>query len=209
MLAGSAISGIAGSRAADEAAGAADAATRMTVEEQRRQYDQTRADFAPYREAGSAALGRLEDPNASYEQSFGYNFLRNEGLRDLQNMQAVRGGGGNAMRELVQFNQGLAGQDFNNWWNRQAGLVDAGRGAATSTATAGMNAANAMGNAYMQGGRQIGAARAGEQLNWGNAINSGIQNAMYAWQTRPGPAPLQEIDVGPNRTPNINRWYQP
>lgn len=53
---------IVGSMQADAAGNAADAqagATAGSIGEQRRQYDQTRADQAPYRQAGSAALARL------------------------------------------------------------------------------------------------------------------------------------------------------
>lgn len=47
------------SSAAGKAAGAQREATEMSVEEQRRQFDLTRSDFAPYREVGTSALYAL------------------------------------------------------------------------------------------------------------------------------------------------------
>ena len=44
---------------AEDAASAQDAATRASIEEQRRQFDLNRADLAPYRRTGSAAVNRL------------------------------------------------------------------------------------------------------------------------------------------------------
>ena len=47
-------------KAADNATAASERGTQASIAEQKRQYDQTREDFAPYRQAGEDALGRQE-----------------------------------------------------------------------------------------------------------------------------------------------------
>lgn len=185
-LAGSAISGIFGDRAADRQSDAALEGQRIATEEQRRQYDQTRRDLGPYRGAGEAAVGNLMDPEGNFRESFDYGFRRSEGMRGLNNQYAVRGGGGNAMRALVEFNQNLADAEYGDWWNRQYSMAGMGANAAAQTGQAGMNMANQIGANAMNTARTIGNAQAGAQLNWGNAANRGIENAMYAWQNRGG-----------------------
>lgn len=56
-----AMSNKAAGKAAGKAADASVEGTRLTVEEQRRQYDTTREDWRPYREVGEGALGLLAD----------------------------------------------------------------------------------------------------------------------------------------------------
>lgn len=57
---GTVASGIMGSRSADRAADAQVDAAEATIEEQRRQYDLTREDYGPYRDAGYNALAALQ-----------------------------------------------------------------------------------------------------------------------------------------------------
>ena len=80
ILGGSAISAITGDRAADAASDASRYATDATAAEQRRQYDQTRLDQQPYREAGVNALGQYQagigdqgQPLPVYQQTPIYN----------------------------------------------------------------------------------------------------------------------------------------
>jgi hypothetical protein len=70
IIGGAIISGVAGMAAGNKAAKSQDRAAQLGIDEQRRQYDTTRADYAPYREAGYAAQKRqnyllgLGDPYA-------------------------------------------------------------------------------------------------------------------------------------------------
>lgn len=61
VVGGAVIGGATSIYAANKSAGAAKDATGATVAENARQYDQTRADFAPYRDVGRGALGSLAD----------------------------------------------------------------------------------------------------------------------------------------------------
>lgn len=60
-VAGSVIGGLINSNSASQASDAQSQSTAAAVAEQRRQYDQTRADTAPYRDTGSAAVRRIAD----------------------------------------------------------------------------------------------------------------------------------------------------
>ena len=148
--------------------------------EQRRQYDQTRADFAPWREAGVNALNQLEDPLENFYASPDYEFRRSEGLRDVGNIFAARGGGGNAMKALTEYSSNLASGEFGNWFNRLFGMSEAGRGAQGTVAHAGANAANNIGNYAMSAARGVAGAQADKYANINNAFTGGISNIYYA-----------------------------
>jgi hypothetical protein len=152
---------------AKDAARASAAGSAAALAENRRRYDQTRTDMLPWMQAGQGALGRLQDPNA-FQQSPGYNFVRNEGMRGIENSFAARGGAasGNALRALSEFNTGLASQEHGNWWNQQAGLAGVGQAATNSLGAFGANAANNAGG-FMQ--------------NQANARASGIEGSTNAW----------------------------
>lgn len=176
-------SALIGAYSADKAADKSKAGYDAASLEQSRQYDQTREDFAPWREAGQNALGRLTNAStgdlSEFQASPGYEFVRSEGQRDIGNSFAARGGAasGNALRALAQYNQGLASNEFGNWWNRQAGLAGVGQAATQSTANAGANAAANIGNNLIGAGN----ARASGVMGVNNAIQNGLGNALYLY----------------------------
>ena len=178
------------SRAAGRASNAQVAATELQIEEERRQYDQTREDFAPWREMGEGAVGRMNNAMggdmSDFNVSAGYNFVRNEGMRDTENRFSVGGGGGNAMKALVDFNSGLASTEYGNWFGRNLAMSGQGMGATQSTAIAGDRSTQRIGQAYGNAGN----ARAGAEYARGdaaatrygaynNAAQSGISNYLY------------------------------
>lgn len=188
-LAGAAVVGagasiISGNKAASAQRQAAD----QSIAEQRRQYDQTRADFAPWREAGGSALNMLsrayglngQTPDQSaFFTSPGYDFRRTEGLRAIDRNRAARGllNSGAADKARMAYGEGLAANEYDSWWNRLAGVAGVGQNAANSTAAAGANAANNISNSYMQAGN----ARASSYANTGSSINSGLNNVLFAY----------------------------
>src|SRR6188768_3809462 len=98
----------------------------QAIAEQQRQFTQTQQTQQPFVDAGTEALGKLRDPQANFQASPGYNFVRNEGQRDIGNSFAARGGAqsGNALKALAEFNSGLASGEFGNWFNRRMNLAD-------------------------------------------------------------------------------------
>jgi hypothetical protein len=59
MAGASILGGMMGADASEDAAAAQSAATDRAIDEQRRQFDLSRGDLAPYRQLGSAAVGRV------------------------------------------------------------------------------------------------------------------------------------------------------
>lgn len=145
--------------------------------ELRRQYDQSRADQAPWLQAGTAALGRLQDPNA-FTQSPGYAFVRNEALNGVQNGAAAQGGlySGNAARALQDRAAGLASTDYGNWFNQQSSLAGLGQSATQSLGALGQNSANGVSNLL---GQQAN-ARASGIVDQTNATTNGL-NDVGQW----------------------------
>ena len=152
---------------------------QRAIDTQREQYEQTREDFAPWREAGVNALAQLGDPRASFEASPGYEFVRNEGLRGIENRFSARGGGGNAMRALNEYNANLASQEFGNWWGRQAQRAGLGYSGTATGANLGTNIAGNISGLQSGLGSDLASMRLwrGQQMN--NALQSGLSNMMY------------------------------
>jgi len=64
----------------------------------------------------------LGDPSYTrYEQSPGYQYAVDEAMRQVQRGGASRGllESGSVMRDMTDRAQGMAQQDYGNWWNRQ------------------------------------------------------------------------------------------
>jgi hypothetical protein len=176
------------SQAAKSAASAQAAGYNSATAEQQRQYDQTRADYAPYREAGYGALGTINKLNAGDYSSFtaspDYNFTRTEGQRGIEQSAAARGGAfsGNALRALSDYNQGLASQQYGAYYNRLAGVAGVGQSATGSTAAAGQNTANQISNNLIGAGDARASGIVGAGNAWGNAFGTIANAGLYGWK---------------------------
>jgi len=178
---GSAMSNRGAGKGADAAAGAQYAA----IDEQRRQYDQTRADMQPWRDAGSEGLQRLlglsRDPN-SIQNTAAYQWRLGQGMQGLDRSAASRGnlfsGGHNA--DVQQFGQGVASQEYGDQWNRWAGLAGVGQSVNSQLGQLGAGMAGNVGNAL----GNIGNARQSQyqQQGWNNAqAAAGVGGAFNNW----------------------------
>lgn len=172
----------------NKAAKAQKQAAAQSIAEQRRQYDQTRADYAPWRDTGASALGMLgrayglngQSPDRSaFFTSPGYEFRRDEGVKAVERSAASRGllRSGAAVKAIDRFAEGNAASEYDSWWNRLAGVAGVGQAAVGGTAAAGANASNNISQAYTAGGN----ARASSYVNTGSAANSGINNVLFAY----------------------------
>lgn len=192
--------------AARDAAGLQAEATRLSVREQRRQFDLARGDLAPYRETGATALqqygalygvGRegmlsdeeMEDARSRFMETPGYEFRFDEGMRALDRSASARGKlrGGGYGRELIRYGQGVASGEFENYANRLAGIAGMGQGATTATGTLGVQTGANIGNALQTGanaqGNAImaaGTARASGYAGVANAASGGVSNYLTA-----------------------------
>jgi len=217
---------IAGNKAADATKQAADQSTA----EQRRQYDQARADQAPFRDTGVLANDKLASlygvqraggtytpgTNADgtpvayggFEATPGYQFRLDQGIKAVEHGAAARGllRSGAAVKATQRYGEGLASSEYENFANRLASLAGVGQSATNQTQAAGANAANNISNAYMTAGN----ARASAYQNTGNAI-SGLANDLgsaYAYGKGGGfGAPKAPATYGnPNNTFNGFRY---
>ncbi len=192
--------------AADNAADLQARATRTAVEENRRQYEQTREDFAPWRETGQVALGEygrlfgvgqegllsedeMNEARDRFKATPGYEFAFDEGTRALDRSASSRGTlrGGGFARELTRYGQGMANQEFGNYANRLASIAGMGQEAAGSTAVAGRASAAGVSKAVMAGAvnqgdriQDAGTARASGYVGINNAFQKGVKNMMFA-----------------------------
>lgn len=182
-IASSVISGVSSSKSASSAANKQKKWRQRAIDEEARQYDTTREDFAPWREAGQNALARLGRAStgdmSDFQTSPGYQFRLDEGTRNLENRFSAKGGGGNAMRALNEYSQNFASNEFGNWWNRQAGLSGVGQSATGQTTMAGMNAANNISGQYGMLGDNLASIGLWNAGNQNNALRSGLSNVLY------------------------------
>lgn len=168
---------------------------------QRTALGQEQANFAPYQQAGTGALTKLENmqpfsaPTGVTEQNDpGYQFRLAQGQKALENSAAARGSlltGGTA-KALNDYAQGSASSEYGNVYNRalqsyqtnannQFQLANMGENAATNLSGAEANNANAqssiLGNSANEQAQQINnaaAARASGYAGQANAITGAI-----------------------------------
>ena len=94
---------------------------------------QAQQQFSPYAQAGQAALANMQAPAMEALQNDpGYQFRLQEGQQALERSLGARGmnQSGAALRAAQEYGQGLAGQTYDNFFNRQNQMANLGFGAA-------------------------------------------------------------------------------
>lgn len=203
VAAGGAVAGgVISSQGAKSAAKAQVKSGDAAIDEQHRQYDLTRSDQAPWMQAGTNALAKLQNPQASFAASPGYDFRRSEGMRGIQQTAAARGGAfsGNALKALAEFNGNLASSEYGSWWNQQAGLAGVGQNATNAVGQFGQNAAGNIGNALMNQGD----ARASGIIGSTNALTGAIAGASDAYSYFKRPSGVNDIYSSNYRGPKAS-----
>jgi hypothetical protein len=165
------------SSASKNAANAQIASGDRALAEQARQYDQSRTDFAPWREAGGKAIGQLSDmlqPGYDHTTSPGYQFRFSEGQRAVESGGAARGMlmSGGTLKDLTRFGQGVAADDFNDQFNRTASVAQGGQQVNGQLAQLGAQNAQNAGNIMMGQGNARASGYAGQANAWGGALNN-------------------------------------
>jgi len=166
-------------------------AAQRGIDEQQRQFDLTREDFAGIRERGElageqeASLLGLRGAEAeqaalsSFSESPGQRFLRERQERSLlRNQSSIGGlGGGNVRTALQEQAAGIASTQLGERKDRLAGVA---RGGATATAQGADIGAGISRNISQLFGDQ-GAARAGGILGRASGIRSGLGRVAGAF----------------------------
>lgn len=109
-----------------------------------------------------------------FQESPGYQYRFDQGMEALERMAAARGQrfSGGTMEEAMRRGQGMASQEFNNWWNRLAGISQGGQQATGQQIQAGQNYANQ----YGQNAMAAGNAQAMGAYGFNNAMQGGFNN---------------------------------
>ena len=126
-------------------------------------------------QALSGALGpeAQEEAYANYSESPGVAFMRERGLRGIDRNAAARGDlvGGNTDKARIKFSQGMAEQDFNNYFNRLGAIT--GTGLSAANALAGVQSASATGQAQLT--QQGAYDQANIGMERGRTLASGLE----------------------------------
>lgn len=209
-LVGSVVSGVIGyagsKKAGKQQANSANQAAQMQMD----MFERVRKDLDPFIQTGAgqrnALLSAINDPRlnkrfefsaAGLEDTPGYKFARQQGLKAVQNQSAARGLGmsGAQMKGAMNFATGLADQTYGNQFDRAlqgfqtnynagqgrvnnlANLVNMGASAAAGAGQMGMQAAQGAGNMIYN----AGTARAAGTMGGTNAITGAIgdMSGMY------------------------------
>ena len=182
--AGSLIGGALSANGAKKGADAQERGQQASIAEQRRQYDQTRADMEPWRLAGADGLNRLRGLLAnpdSIQDSAAYQWRMDQGLQGMDRSAAARGAlySGGQSADLMRFGQGLASQEYNDQWNRLSGLAGVGQNVNTQLGQFGANAASNIGNAYANIGNARASAYGQQAQAWNNALGGVVGSIGY------------------------------
>lgn len=200
IVGGSAIvGGVLQSNAAGRAASKQAASTDRATEEQARQYDQTREDYAPYREAGKKALGQYETEinapvtSADVMSDPGYQFGLSQGQLGLDRKAAAAGGrvSGAALKSAAEYANNYATTGYNAAYqrrqdrlNRLASLANVGQTATGGSAAAGAAKSNAISNLLSSQGDASAAASMAQGNIWGNTVNQ-LGAVASKWASTP------------------------
>jgi len=193
------------SSAADTAAQASGAASAASIAEQRRQYDQNRADQAPYLAAGTESVNRLATdlrPGGRFATTTPFNFnyadykdpslqfSLDENLRRMRHGRAAAGtyAGGGGIKEEDRYLAGLMSTDYQNAFNRALTGFNANTGERNAlynrlagVAGTGQTATNQIGAQGANMAGNIGTSLMGSAANTGNAAlaAAGIRNSAF------------------------------
>jgi hypothetical protein len=184
---------------ANKAAGAAKSAANSSIAEQQREYDQARADNAPYRVTGMSGLNQVAklygldtvDENGNVTKGSGkadlsgfttspdFQFDLSQGQDAINRSAAARGGllSGAAVKAGQTYATGLADQNFGNYVSRLSGIAGVGQSATNATTAAGTNMANANSQAITGAGNARASAYLDQGQTIGNLANGGSQLA--------------------------------
>lgn len=186
VVGGAVIGGVASNSAAKKGAKAQQNATNASLGEQARQYDLTREDFKPYRDAGASALKTLQTeinrmPTAAEVMSQpGYQFGLGQGQTALDRKIAAMGGrvSGASLKAATRFGTDYATTGYNAEYqrrqdrlNRLQALAGIGQTATGSSAQAGQASTNAMTNLISSQGDATAASQVARGNIWANTGN--------------------------------------
>ena len=207
-VAGSVYSSRQAGKAANTQAASADRASQI----QQENFEQTRKDLMPYKQAGDTSLSQLMGqmtPDGYFNQTYtgqdiysdpSYQFRLQQGQDAIQSSAAAKGGllTGATLKALQNYGQESASQEYSNAYNRfnadqtnrynrLSNLVGIGQNAAAQVGNAGAQTAQAVANNTMAGANSIAAGQVASANNWANTANNlGSMATSYAMMKNSG-----------------------
>ena len=207
-IAGGAMASSASKKAAKTQAASADRASQI----QQENFEQTRKDLMPYKQAGDTSLNQLMGqmaPDGYFNQTYtgqdiysdpSYQFRLQQGQNAIQSSAAAQGGllTGATLKALQNYGQESASQEYSNAYNRfnadqtnrynrLSNLVGIGQNAAAQVGNAGAQTAQAVANNTMAGANSIAAGQVGSANAWSNTANDlGSMAAAYGIMNKKG-----------------------
>ena len=207
-VAGSMYSSKQAGKAAKTQANSADQASAI----QQANFEQTRKDLMPYKQAGDTSLNQLMGqmtPDGYFNQTYtgqdiysdpSYQFRLQQGQDAIQSSAAAQGGllSGATLKALQNYGQESASQEYSNAYNRfnadqtnrynrLSNLVGIGQNAAAQVGNAGAQTAQAVANNTMAGANSIAAGQVASANNWANTANNlGSMATSYAMMKNSG-----------------------
>jgi hypothetical protein len=183
-----------------DAVGALQGGQTDTIAAQRAALAQARTDLDPWRTQGANALtvaSNLSGANgpeaaALAQQDFftspGYQFRLDEGMREVDAGAAAKGmlRSGATLKGEQRFAQGLASEEFGNYYQRLNDLSKIGLQSALPTANAEMQAGTNIGNAYLGTAGRLGDTYTGSAARIGNAYTGTAQDMANTEVSRGG-----------------------
>jgi len=194
--------------AAQSAANAQQNAATQAIQQTEQNYQRTSGNLSPYISAGNNALGQMQALNSGDYSSFtaspDYQFSLSQGIQGLDRSAAARGSlySGGHSADILGYAQGLASQNYGNYYNRLASLAGLGQDAASNLGSIGTKNAASIGS-YLTG---AGSSQATAAIQSGNAnTNLTSQLAQLAGQygTQWASSYTPSINTG-SYTPNIS-----
>ena len=203
------VSGYLGAESAEDASYAQSQAAKAATEEQRRQYDLAREDYAPWREAGSSAVSRLsqllglDGGSGELNKKFTIADFMNDpvtklsyqsgldlGTQAIDRMAGARGSrnSGATLKELTRFGTDYTGQKAGESYSRFYGDQDRQYNRLAGVSGTGQTATSNL--------AQLGGQAAS---NIGN-ITTGLGNAR-------GAAAIAQGNIWGGAAQNIGNWY--
>jgi hypothetical protein len=201
-IGGAAVVGaISQNNASNKAASAQKNAANAAIQQQELNYNRTAANLNPYIDAGGSALAQLQKLNSgdysSFKESPDYQFTLNQGLQGLDRSAAARGSlySGGHSADVLNFAQGLASQNYNNYYSKLAGLAQGGQNAASNLGSVGTGNAAAIGGYLTNSGN----AQAEGYINSANATSNmmgQLAGAYGMWKGNQAPPPVTASSYG-------------
>ena len=186
--------GLAGSYMQSQAVG--DAADKANSA-QMRGLEQSRADLAPWRDAGGAAIPAVQNAAGlngqpgydaamtAFHTSPGYQFQLDQGLRAIDAGAASKGilNSGATLKAEQTFGTGLADKEFTDYYNRLFDLSKLGEDAAGGSAKLTADAAKGIAQTDLSEGSALSSIYGNAAKGVSDSVNNYMNNSLYQSRT--------------------------